>query len=47
MEIKKLENSEIEISGAVSIKDFEIHRDRAIKNLSANVNIPGFRKGHS
>jgi len=46
VEIKKLENSEVEITGAISVKDFEIHREKAIKNLAKNISIPGFRKGH-
>jgi len=46
VEIKKLENSEVEIIGAISAKDFEVHREKAVKNLASNINIPGFRKGH-
>ncbi len=44
-EIKKLENSEIEITGEISTENFEKWREKAVKNISAEAEIPGFRKG--
>jgi len=46
IEIKKLENSEIEITGAIPAEVLEVHKGKAVKNLSANIEIQGFRKGH-
>ncbi len=45
-EIKKLDNSEVEITGEISVEDFEKERAEAMKVLSANMTVPGFRKGH-
>lgn len=45
MEIKKLENSEIEIIGEISPEKFEKVRGTAVKNISLSAGIPGFRKG--
>lgn len=44
--IKKLENSEIEITGSISVEKFTSYRQRALKTLSENINLDGFRKGH-
>jgi len=46
IEIKEIENSEVEIMGTISTEDFEIHREKATKKLSKNIEIQGFRKGH-
>ena len=46
IEIKKLENSEIELSGEIPSEVFEQSRKSVIKNLSKDLSIPGFRKGH-
>ncbi len=46
IEIKEIKNSEVEIMGTISTKDFEIHREKATKKLSKNIEIQGFRKGH-
>ncbi len=46
VEIKKLENSEIEIVGEIPAELFDKNREQAIKNLSKNIELPGFRKGH-
>ena len=46
VEIKKLENSQLEITGEISAQSFESHRARAIKKLAETVNIDGFRKGN-
>lgn len=46
VEIKKLGNSEIEISGELPAEILEAERGAAIKTLSLTVSIDGFRKGH-
>lgn len=46
IEIKKLDNSEVEITGEISVEILERHRKVALKKLSKNVKIDGFRKGH-
>lgn len=46
IEIKKLDNSEIEISGELSAEAFEAEREGALKTISGHVSIDGFRKGH-
>lgn len=45
IEIKKLPQSEIEIAGEISAGDFESCKDKALKELSENVKIDGFRPG--
>lgn len=45
MEIKKLENSEIEITGEIAADKLEKWRKVAVKNISSSAEIPGFRKG--
>ena len=45
-EIKKLEHSEIEITGEIPAELFDKNRAQAIKNLNKEVELPGFRKGH-
>ncbi|MBU0722677.1 hypothetical protein KKH46_00455 [Patescibacteria group bacterium] len=46
VKIKKLEHSEIEITGEIPAELFDKNRIQAFKNLSKNVELPGFRKGH-
>lgn len=46
VEIKKLEHSEIEITGSIPAEVFDKTRSEAIKHLGANVEMQGFRKGH-
>lgn len=46
IEIKNLENSEIEITGEIEVSEFEKHRREAVKKVSEKFDIPGFRKGH-
>jgi trigger factor len=46
IEIKELKNSKIEIIGTIPADEFEGYREKAVKNLSSNIKIPGFRKGH-
>ena len=43
---KKLPKSEVEISGSIPTKNYAPYRARALKNLLANLELPGFRKGH-
>ena len=45
IDIKKLEKSEIEINGELPADKFEEYYKQALENLSANLEIPGFRKG--
>lgn len=45
MQIKKLENSEIEITGEIPAEKFEKWREKAVKDISSSVDIPGFRRG--
>lgn len=44
--IKKLEHSEIEITGSINADVFEATRKDALKHINNEVNIPGFRKGN-
>ncbi len=44
--IKKLDNSEVEITGEISVEEFESHRTKAVKKVAESVDIPGFRKGN-
>ena len=46
VEIKKLENSEVEITGEIALEAIEKHKEEAIKKLGKNINLDGFRKGH-
>lgn len=43
--IKKLDKSQIEITGSVPCEIWEKYRENAVKNLSENISIDGFRKG--
>lgn len=45
-EIKNFPNSEIEITGEVPAGDFEEQRESAVKNLSKEVKVDGFRPGN-
>lgn len=40
-----MENSEIEITGEIPADNFEKWREKAVKDISAEAEIPGFRKG--
>ncbi|HEY4503530.1 MAG TPA: trigger factor [Candidatus Paceibacterota bacterium] len=44
-EIKKIEKSRVEITGVISIEEFEKFRNQALKNINEEVTIDGFRKG--
>ncbi len=46
IKIKKLPHSEIEIEGEINVDEMERARVKAVKELSENLSIPGFRKGH-
>lgn len=45
MQIKNLENSEVEIIGEITAEKFEKWRGKAVKDISSSAEIPGFRKG--
>ncbi|MBA3550733.1 hypothetical protein H0W32_00810 [Patescibacteria group bacterium] len=40
------ENSEVEISGEITVEAITSYRKKALKEIGENLNIPGFRKGH-
>lgn len=44
--VKALPHSEAELSGDVPYEALIPYRDRALKELAAEMNLPGFRKGH-
>lgn len=46
LSVKKLPKSEVEIQGELPPEALEKERPAAIKKLTKNLNIPGFRKGH-
>jgi len=46
VEIKNLPKSEIEITGEIPFSDLEIHKEKALNKLGANLDLAGFRKGH-
>ena len=46
IKIKELENSEVEIEGAIPSDILEKNIKTAIQNISKNMEMPGFRKGH-
>lgn len=45
--VTKLEKSEVELKFEIPVEEFEKHIDQAIKNLGANIEAPGFRKGNA
>ncbi|MDP3762860.1 MAG: trigger factor [bacterium] len=45
LEIKKLPDSEVEISGEIPAEKFGVSWGRAVKEISSRTEIPGFRKG--
>lgn len=47
MEIKNLENSEIEVVGEISTEKFEKWRGKAVKDISSSAEISGFRRGQA
>lgn len=46
LHITNQENSEVEITGEITVEATATYRERAIKNLGKDVEMPGFRKGH-
>jgi len=44
--IKRLPQSQVEITAAVPATEFDATRREAVKQIGANVELPGFRKGH-
>lgn len=46
IEIKKLDNSQVEITGEILADELTKYREKALKNLSQNTEIKGFRKGN-
>lgn len=46
VEIKKLGDTEVEISAEIPAETFDSYRAFAVKHLAAEVSIDGFRKGH-
>ena len=46
IEIKNLSDSTIEIKSSLSVQELEKYEEKAIKKLSGEISIDGFRKGH-
>src|SRR3989344_261340 len=46
LEVRKISETEVEISAEVSAEQFASYRPSAVKKLSHEVSIDGFRKGH-
>ena len=46
LEVRKISEAEVEISAEVSAEHFTSYRPSAVKKLSQEVSIDGFRKGH-
>lgn len=45
VEIKKLEKSEVEITGVLEWVEFEKYEDKALERIGERMELPGFRKG--
>ncbi len=45
-QLKKLEKSQVEITGEIAAADFASYEQKALKHLGEHVEIDGFRKGH-
>ncbi|MFA5838915.1 MAG: trigger factor [Candidatus Paceibacterota bacterium] len=43
--IKKLEKSEIEITGVLEVAEFEKYEEKALERIGERMELPGFRKG--
>ncbi len=43
--IKKLEKSEVEITGVLEVIEFEKYEDKALERIGERMELPGFRKG--
>lgn len=46
VDIKELDNSQVEITGSIPAEKFDQHRSEAIQNLGKDIELQGFRKGH-
>ncbi len=46
VKIKKLPQSQIEVSAVIPAAEFDTTRSEAIKHIGAHIELPGFRKGH-
>ncbi|MEK7151864.1 MAG: trigger factor [Patescibacteria group bacterium] len=46
VEVKSLENAEVEIKAEIPAEEFEQYRDQVVRRLSVNIEMPGFRKGN-
>lgn len=46
VKITKLPGSQVEIKATISASEFDKVRDEAIKHIGADIELPGFRKGH-
>jgi FKBP-type peptidyl-prolyl cis-trans isomerase (trigger factor) len=44
--IQKIKGSEVEIEGEIPFSEIEKYREKAVRNLSSNIVVDGFRKGH-
>jgi FKBP-type peptidyl-prolyl cis-trans isomerase (trigger factor) len=44
--IKKLPGSKIELTGSIPVANYTPRRPKAVRNLLAHIELPGFRKGH-
>jgi len=47
VKIKKLPQSKIEITATIPASEFDTLRSKAIGNIGADIELPGFRKGHA
>ncbi|MEK7478125.1 MAG: trigger factor, partial [Patescibacteria group bacterium] len=47
IEVTQLPASEVEITGELTIEEFERYRNEVLKEFSAAADIPGFRQGHA
>lgn len=47
IKIKKLEKSEVEITGVLEVSEFEKYEDKALEKIAERLEIPGFRKGRA
>ena len=46
VKVVKLPNSQIEIKATIPAEEFDKARNQAIKHIGADIELPGFRKGH-
>jgi len=46
LKVEKLPGSEVEFTGEIPVEVAETHRAKAIRKITKNIELPGFRKGH-